>query len=256
MHARYLVRFDDICPTMNWSLWASIEEVLHACGVQPILAVVPDNRDPKLQVEPPRPDFWGWVREKQTAGWSIALHGYQHLYETTDAGLLGINARSEFAGLPFERQREKLLRAVEVFHSHGIRLEAFVAPAHSFDQHTLLVLQELGITVISDGFFLYPRVHQGMLWVPQQMWQFRPAPLGVWTVCFHHNRLGARDLRRLIVDIQRFARFTTSLQDIVHTYRNRGSRPIDILFARLWRLVLRAKLAAKAALAATSEAVL
>jgi len=156
MHARYLVRFDDICPTMNWSLWASIEEVLHACGVQPILAVVPDNRDPKLQVEPPRPDFWGWVREKQTAGWSIALHGYQHLYETTDAGLLGINARSEFAGLPFERQREKLLRAVEVFHSHGIRPEAFVAPAHSFDQHTLLVLQELGITVISDGFFPTP----------------------------------------------------------------------------------------------------
>jgi len=253
--ARFLLRLDDLCPTADWQRWGRLEAILDAAGVKPIVAVVPENQDPSLRLDEPRRDFWEWLQRKSLQGWCVALHGYQHLYETTDAGLLGINAQSEFAGLPFERQREKLLRAVEVFHSHGIRLEAFVAPAHSFDQHTLLVLQELGITVISDGFF-YPRVHQGMLWVPQQMWQFRPAPLGVWTVCFHHNRLGARDLRRLIVDIQRFARFTTSLQDIVHTYRNRGSRPIDILFARLWRLVLRAKLAAKAALAATSEAVL
>jgi len=254
MRARYLVRFDDICPTMNWSLWAPIEEVLHACGVQPILAVVPDNRDPKLQIDPPRPDFWEWVLQKQTAGWSIALHGYQHLYETTNAGLLGINARSEFAGLPPERQREKLLRAVEVFHSHGIRPEAFVAPGHSFDLNTLAVLQELGITVISDGFFLYPRVHLGMLWVPQQMWQFRMVPLGVWTICLHHNQLGARDLQRLLSDIQLFARATISLRDIVSTYQHRSRGLFDILFAHSWRLALRAKLAAKAAFTAEPEA--
>ncbi len=255
MRARYLVRFDDICPTMSWSLWAPIEEVLHACGVQPILAVVPDNRDPKLQVDPPRPDFWEWVLQKQRAGWSIALHGYQHLYETTDAGLLGINARSEFAGLAPEQQREKLRRAVEVFRAHGIRPEAFVAPGHSFDDITLLVLQELGINVISDGFFLYPRVHRGMLWVPQQMWKFRPLPLGVWTICLHHNRLGAHDLQILISDIQRFSHATTSLRDIISTYQERGSRPVDVLFAQVWRFVLRLKLAAKAAVTMRSEVV-
>mgnify|MGYP001081151556 CR=1 FL=1 len=255
MRARYLVRLDDICPKMNWRLWAPIDEVLQTCGVQPILAVVLDNRDPKLQVDTPRPDFWEWVLQKHRAGWSIALHGYQHLYETTDAGLLGINARSEFAGLPPERQREKLPRAVDVFHSHGIRPEAFVATGHSFDYNTLLVLQELGITVISDGFFLYPRVHRGMLWVPQQMWQFRLLPFGLWTICLHHHQLGTYDLQILITDIQRFSHASTSLRDIISTYQERSSRPVYVLFAQAWRFVLRLKLDAKAAVTMRSEVV-
>ena len=40
-------------------------------------------------------------------GWSIALHGYQHLYETNDSGLLGLN-KYEFSGLSYEMQIKKL----------------------------------------------------------------------------------------------------------------------------------------------------
>ena len=79
MPARYLVRFDDICPTMNWAAWSRIETVLDRHGVAPILAVVPDNRDPKLMVDNSRADFWARVRGWQTKGWTIALHGFQHL---------------------------------------------------------------------------------------------------------------------------------------------------------------------------------
>src|SRR5436309_501178 len=61
MTARYVVRFDDVCPTMNWSVWARIEPVLAKHNVRPLLAVVPDNRDPKLMIEPPRANFWDRV---------------------------------------------------------------------------------------------------------------------------------------------------------------------------------------------------
>ncbi len=47
MKARYLIRFDDICPTMNWTIWEQVEQVLRTYHVQPILAVVPDNQDPR-----------------------------------------------------------------------------------------------------------------------------------------------------------------------------------------------------------------
>ncbi len=92
--ARYLIRFDDICPTMNWAVWDSIEEYLIRYRVRPILAVVPDNQDPNLVIDPPRDDFWERVRHWQRMGYSIALHGYQHRYVSSNAGLLLLNHQS------------------------------------------------------------------------------------------------------------------------------------------------------------------
>ena len=93
-------------------MWDRIAAVLDELAIQPIVAIVPDNRDPSLNVAPPREDFWERVRGWQAAGWFIALHGHQHLYETRDAGLMGINPFSEFAGLPYETQKLKLVSAI------------------------------------------------------------------------------------------------------------------------------------------------
>ncbi|GIV19723.1 MAG: hypothetical protein KatS3mg023_1474 [Armatimonadota bacterium] len=241
MRARYLIRFDDICPTMNWTIWERVEQILCAYHVQPILAVVPDNKDPKLQVEPPRTDFWEWLYEKYMQGWTIGIHGYQHLYATENAGLLGINARSEFAGLPLEQQREKIARALAIFHQQRIRPQVFVAPAHSLDRHTLTALQDNGIEVVSDGFFWRPVRWLGMTWLPQQMWQFRAMPFGVWTICYHHNRFSERDLQRLGRDIARFASAIISVDDALQMgVRERSIE--DITFYRLWQQALRLKL--------------
>ncbi|MGC8785102.1 MAG: DUF2334 domain-containing protein [Armatimonadota bacterium] len=244
MSARYLVRFDDICPTMNWSIWQQVEQVLCAYRVRPILAVVPDNRDPKLQIEPLRPDFWEWLREKYNQGWTIGIHGYQHLYETEDAGLLGVNARSEFAGLPLERQHEKIAKALAVFHQQGIRPQVFVAPAHSFDRNTLVALQNNGIGVISDGFFLKPVRWLEMIWIPQQMWQFRSMPFGVWTICYHHNRFSGRDLQRFGRDVARFASAIISVEDAIRL-ADRARSTGDMTFHRLWQKALLLKLRVK-----------
>src|SRR4051794_35356495 len=60
--ARYLVRFDDICPGMNWPVWREIEKILADTGVKPMLAVVPSNEDAHLDVGPREPRFWEHVR--------------------------------------------------------------------------------------------------------------------------------------------------------------------------------------------------
>ncbi|MGZ3443367.1 MAG: DUF2334 domain-containing protein, partial [Polyangia bacterium] len=92
--ARYLVRFDDICPGMNWPVWREIEKILVDADVKPLLAVVPSNEDAHLDVGPKEARFWDLVRGWQARGWTIGLHGYQHRYVTRQAGLVGLNERS------------------------------------------------------------------------------------------------------------------------------------------------------------------
>ena len=200
--ARYLVRFDDICPGMNWRTWREIEKILVDADVRPLLAVVPANQDATLDVGPCEPRFWDFVRQWQARGWTIGLHGYQHRYVTREAGLIGINARSEFAGLPAVEQADKLHRAVAIFRDEKVRPEVWIAPGHSFDAATVVALREVGLAAISDGFFLDAhRDSRGTLWVPQQLWSFRYRPFGLWTVCYHHNTWSASDLKRFAADV-------------------------------------------------------
>lgn len=219
---RYLIRFDDICPTMNWAVWEAIESLLTRHDVRPILAVVPDNRDPKLVVDPPRNDFWEQVRRWQAKGYTIALHGYQHLYVNQNSGLLKLNPQSEFAGLPRTEQKAKLRKALAIFADHGVRAEAWVAPSHSFDLNTVEVLRELGLQVISDGLWPRPFTEaNGMTWVPQQLWSFRSAPSGVWTVCNHHNGWSERRLEQFGESLRDHASRITDLATVLRDYAGR-----------------------------------
>ena len=195
-HARYLLRFDDICPTMDWSIWDAIELLLVEHGIRPILGVVPDNRDPKLMVAPPASDFWDRVRGWQARGWAIGLHCYQHMYVNAESGILRLNRQSEFAGLSYDEQYEKLRLGLAIFSREGIRADAWIAPAHSFDWVTVSALNALGIRIISDGFAFSPyRDSQGTTWIPQQFASMRTMPLGVWTFCCHPNRLSSNGFK-------------------------------------------------------------
>jgi len=216
--ARYLVRFDDICPGMRWDVWRKIETIMNDAGVRPMIAVVPSNQDDNLNVDsPPEPEdkFWAQVRDWQKQGWTIGLHGYQHRYVTREAGLIGINDRSEFAGLSADEQREKLTRAVEIFRERNVKPDVWIAPAHSFDQNTVLILKSLGVDAISDGFFLSEHRDQNdVLWVPQQVWGFRYRPFGTWTVCYHSNSWTDRDLARFAQDLRDYRSQITSFAEI------------------------------------------
>lgn len=188
MPAHYLLRFDDLCESMDWGTWDRIESILEQAGVRPLLAVVPDNRDPSLAVNPPNPAFWSRVREWHARGWTIGMHGYRHEYVSRDPGMLGLNLFSEFAGLSYDEQLRKLASSVAIFRDHAVEPQVWIAPGHSFDCNTIRALASVGIRAISDGYALWPYCDAaGTFWLPQQLWRFRTMPTGVWTVCFHIN---------------------------------------------------------------------
>jgi predicted deacetylase len=241
--ARYLLRFDDICPTMNWRLWAEIETVLLENNVKPILAVIPDNQDPQLMIDEPVPDFWDRVRTWRSRGWTIAMHGYQHKYVNSRKGIMGISPYSEFTGLPSKEQNEKMLKGAEIFRQEGIDPEVFVAPAHSFDKTTLQLLPKHGLRIMSDGFARYPfTTREGLFWIPQQLWKFVTKRSGVWTVCFHHNTWGKKEMEEFGRLLVRYRPAMTSVEEVTNRYANRTLTCNDRFFWRChfaWYFVIR-----------------
>lgn len=215
MHAKYILRFDDVCPTMNWHVWDQVEALLRHENIRPIVAVIPDNRDDSLCVAPPSRDFWGRVRAWSQLGWTVAVHGYQHAYSTTDEGIIGLNDRSEFAGVDRPIQASRLNAALKIFHAQSIYPTTWVAPGHSFDWNTVDCLKELGVRVISDGFFLRPVRQNGCTWLPQQLWRLRWMPAGVWTVCYHINAWRERDIQAFARDLQTYRNQVTSVERVL-----------------------------------------
>jgi predicted deacetylase len=242
--AQYLIRIDDVCPTMNWAVWQEVENILIEADVKPMLAVVPDNQDDHLKVSPPRNEFWHLVRAWRERGWTIGLHGYQHTYVTREPGIIGINRYSEFAGLPMDVQAAKLRMAFEIFRREGIQPDVWVAPAHSFDGTTVGLLRDMGLRRISDGFFLFPNLDSsGMLWIPQQIWRFRAMPFGVWCVCLHVNTWGQHDLQRFRRDLKIYRKRMISVEDAILRFGDRRrdwrDRVVAGAFPRLLRTRLR-----------------
>jgi predicted deacetylase len=235
---QFLVRFDDICPTMNWRVWDQVEQILLDAGVKPLLGVVPDNCDPELRFAGAHPAFWEKVRGWQARGWSIGLHGFQHCYVTASSGIIGRNRYSEFAGLPESAQLRKLERALEIFRREDVRPEAWIAPAHSFDQVTVRLLARLGVNCISDGYSLFPYVcREGVLWIPQQLSKFRKMPFGTWTVCLQVNRWTALDIDRFRDEVAAFRQATVGLDEIRRSYRNRARTLSDQVFFNCFRTI-------------------
>jgi predicted deacetylase len=240
--ARYLLRFDDVCATMDWTAWAGMERVLSEHGIKPIVAVIPDNRDPEFMTGPADPAFWERVRRWQAAGWGIGVHGFEHRRLTEDAGVMGVNARSEFAGLGPREQRDRLAKSLAIFSREGVKPDAWVAPWHSFDETTQSVLRELGVRVISDGFSVYPyRDRDGTVWVPQQLWRLRRMPFGVWTVCLHHRDWSPAGIAGLSRSLAAFSGSFLSLREAVELYGGRGPRAADILMRAGFPWLLKAR---------------
>jgi hypothetical protein len=209
-----ILRFDDICPTMRWDIWSEIENALVSSGVKPILAVVPDNRDPVLQAGPPAKNFWERARYWQQLGWTIALHGYQHLYVAQAGGLVTLRKKSEFASLPAGDQKEKLRRGLEIFAAEGIRTRVWIAPGNAFDEVTVSLLPEFGIDIISAGWFWRPFIGpHDVTWAPCQLSIFRPVPPGVWTVCYHHNCWTDLDMAEFKQGLQQYRDSIVSLEE-------------------------------------------
>jgi len=57
--SRYLLRFDDISPYMNWEIWDEIEAHLDALDVKPLVAIIPDCKDLNIMPSVSNDSFLG-----------------------------------------------------------------------------------------------------------------------------------------------------------------------------------------------------
>ncbi len=189
----YLIRLDDACPTMDAMKWQRMEDMLDGYGVKPMVGVIPANKDPKQMIDAVDSGFWTKVRNWEKKGWAIALHGYDHCF-ISDGGLAGLNPlwkRSEFAGVSLELQKEKIRKGVAVFRSNGIEPKYFFAPAHTYDENTLLALrEESNIRIISDTIATKPYRKGDFVFIPQLGGHCAEMKIpGIWTFCLHPSAM-------------------------------------------------------------------
>ena len=197
MNIKYLIRLDDACPFMDKKKWQRIEDILDKYSVIPLVGIIPNNEDPKTKIEQEDFSFWEKAHVWEDKGWVIALHGYNHVCESS-GGMNGINPmwmRSEFAGLSLEQQKEKIRNGYDKLKSHGFDPKFFFAPSHTFDKNTLKALEtETAIRVISDTIALKPYKKDGFVFIPQITGHCVKMRMdGIYTFCFHPNTMKDKD---------------------------------------------------------------
>lgn len=227
MNAHYIFRIDDVTPGMDWPCFWAVMQLFQRHGIQPLLGVVPDNRDPNLNRHPPYLRFWETLRELVASDRvDIAQHGYQHiLVHRPQASLLGPaygirREVSEFAGDTYTDQTFRIREGQMILKRHGITTSYWMAPNHSFDHNTLLALRENGFTAVSDGVALFPYSAEGLVFVPQTSWKPRWMPLGVHTICLHTNTVTPQYVKQLRLFLRRpfhFTRFSEAVRGVAHS---------------------------------------
>lgn len=200
--SKFLIRLDDIHPQMNPHNFQRLIDFISIYGIKGILGVIPDNRDKGLQKSKVDTNFWKKIKALENNGFWIAQHGYQHLYDTQNGGILNLNAQSEFAGHPYAVQKEKMAAGKKILKQKGLSPTLFMAPSHSFDQITLTVVKELGYS-ITDGFGLWPKVKKGLLFVPQLFASPVHLGIGVYTICLHTDNMKDNDFERIEKHIEK-----------------------------------------------------
>ena len=213
--AQYLLRFDDLCPTMDRARWERFRRLIERFGLRPILAVVPDNCDPELERDLPHPAFWDEMRALQAAGATIGLHGYRHLCAAAGHSLIPGHRRTEFAGASLELQRQWIRAGLRMLRSRGLQPRIFVAPRHGLDLGTAQALREEEMELVSDGFAKRPFHDHGLAWIPQQLWRPVEKESGLWTICLHSNSAMDKDVAVLEAFLERFSSQFTSVDRVL-----------------------------------------
>lgn len=188
---RYILRLDDASPYFQSEKWIQMEQLLDKYKIYPIIGIIPDNKDPELIKGSQDGDFWHRALNWQKKGWSIALHGYDHVYVNCNCkGLNPVHKKSEFVGLSITRQEEKIEKGFEILKSHGLNPTVFFAPSHTFDENTLLALKnKTDISIISDTVASDVYYMKEFYFIPQQAGSVRRLPLKTLTFCYHPDNM-------------------------------------------------------------------
>lgn len=192
--SNYIMRLDDACEKRNIENWDKIEKMLDKYKIKPLVGIIPHCEDVMMEQYIEDNSFWERVEKWTEKGWTIALHGYNHVYSSNSGGINPVNKRSEFAGESIEVQKDKIRKGVEILREKGINPEIFFAPSHTFDLHTIdALVNESDIRIISDTIAYKPYCEYGMTFVPQQSGRVRRLPFKIVTFCYHPNTMKESD---------------------------------------------------------------
>ena len=195
---KYILRLDDACERRDVEKWDRIEKILDNYGIKPLVGIIPHCEDPSMREYPFDENFWNKVNIWKEKKWTIALHGYNHVYSTSEGGINPVNKRSEFAGESLKSQENKIGLGVEILRKHGYDPLVFFAPSHTFDLNTLKALQsQSNIRFISDTIANKPYFMHGFTFVPQQSGKVRKLPFKLVTFCYHPNMMSETDFEEL-----------------------------------------------------------
>ncbi len=194
----YLMRLDDASEYMDLKKWERMEKLLDNYNIKPIFGIIPNNKDIELLKYEKIDDFWLIMRKWKNKGWIPALHGYTHVFETDNAGINPVNNRSEFAGVSYECQCQKIKNGIEILKKNGIEAKIFFAPAHTFDNNTLRALKDKSeIRIISDTIANDIYYKDEFYYIPQQSGECRELPFKTVTFCYHPNLMTEKDYIQL-----------------------------------------------------------
>lgn len=208
----YLVRLDDASEYMDIEKWKIVEGILDKYQIKPLVGIIPDNKDAVLLKYSKDMKFWEKALTWEEKGWTIALHGYQHILKASiQKGINPINKYTEFCGLPYELQKAKIKKGYDILIEKGLNPKVFFAPAHTFDKETIRALHnETPIRVISDTIALNSYYQDGIYYIPQQMGNLRKIPcFKIITGCYHPNTMTQKDF----FEMERF--FSQNRKNIV-----------------------------------------
>lgn len=217
--SKYIIRLDDACEKRDIENWNKIEDLLDQYEIKPLVGIIPHCEDPAMEKYPVDTDFWDRVESWIAKDWSIAMHGYNHVYSTRCGGINPVNQRSEFAGEPLAAQQEKIRKGVEIMRAHSIEPEIFFAPSHTFDENTLEALKtESNIRIISDTIAFDTYQDGDFTYIPQQSGSVRKLPFHTVTFCYHPNTMQQRDFEKLQKFLQdNRTKFIDSMQQVFKT---------------------------------------
>lgn len=229
---KYIIRLDDACEKMNVEMWGKMEKLLDKYHVKPLVGVIPCCKDKIMEKYDIDPTFGQKVQSWKKKGWKIALHGYDHVYITSEGGINPVNARSEFAGVDYDIQVKKIVEGISILKDMGVTPNIFFAPSHTFDANTIRALKEnSSIRIISDTIARKPYQKDGITFVPQQSGKVRRIVGMVTTFCYHPNTMEKKDFEELELFLEKYSKLFVQFPDVEVT---RKRDLLDLILKRIY----------------------
>lgn len=224
----YVIRFDDINPRMNWQRFNKLKSIINKYKIKSILGVVPKCEDQSISKFTENKNYISHLQRMKADGDLIAQHGFTHIANSKYKNLFGMGGESEFAGLDYQTQYEKIYKGKNILIKNKLWQPIFMAPYHSFDKTTLKVLRNLGFELLTDGFSRYPYKLYGMKFIPQLSSMPLPTYLPLISqLCIHINTINDAKLNILIGFIEKNNHLFISPLDALEFEKNNLSVKIE-----------------------------